>query len=202
MRPWPAWRSPRWRDVEYWVLDLEPGGLDASRDSIMSLGMLPIRDGVILFGESYYTTIAAEGAVKTDSLLVHHILPSDLIGAPCLDEVLEEVDRRLQDAVLIVHHAPLDLRFLRTAYRKCGRGRLRVRVIDTVKLLIQLNRRLSVGNVPLRLGEARAHLGFPPHEEHHALSDAVATAELFLLLAHRLGARTLRHLLGWVGLGR
>jgi DNA polymerase-3 subunit epsilon len=36
--------------------------------------------------------------------------------------------------------------------------------------------------------------GLPPYQAHDALTDAVATAELFLVLRHELGARTLRDL--------
>ena len=196
-----AWgKSPPWREVDYWALDLETGGLDPKSDPILSIGMVPIRDGVIVLGESFYTLVACESPVNTESLLVHHILPADLLNASPLDEVLTIIDERLQNTVLIVHHSSIDVQFLRTAYREAGLGRFRVRVVDTVKLLQRLNRRQSLhhsagSEAPLQLAKARAHFGLPAHREHHALSDAVATAELFLMLSHRLGARTLRQLL-------
>lgn len=189
-----------WREVDYWALDLETGGLDARSDPILSIGMVPIRAGVIMFGESFYTLIAPDSAVNTESLLVHHILSADLVNACPLDEALESIDRRLRTAVLVVHHSPLDVLFLKTAYRKAGLKLPRVRIVDTVKLLDRFNRRHSLhhsadSEAPLRLAEACAHFGLPAHEEHHALADAIATSELFLLLSHRLGARTLRQLL-------
>ena len=193
-------RSPSWREVYYWALDLETGGLDPKSDPILSIGMVPIRDEAIVLGESFYTLIAPESAVSTESLLVHHILPADLLNAFSLDEALMRIDERLQNAVLVVHHSPLDHQFLRTAYRKAGLGVPRMRVVDTVKLLQRHNRRQSLhhsggSEAPLQLGKARAHFGLPAHREHHALADAVATAELFLMLSHRLEARTLRQLL-------
>jgi DNA polymerase-3 subunit epsilon len=195
-----AWRSPSWRGVDYCALDLETGGLNAKSDPILSIGIVPIRNGVIMFGESFYTLIEPESAVNPDSLLIHHILPDDLLDAPPLNEALENIDGRLRNAVLIVHHSAHDVLFLKTAYRKTGLRRPRMRVVDTMKLLLRLNRRHSLhhsagSEAPLRLAEARAHFGLPAHEEHHALADAIATAELFLLLSHRLGVRTLRQLL-------
>lgn len=196
-----AWgKSPPWREVDYWALDLETGGLDPKSDPILSIGMVPIRDGVIIFGESFYTLIASESPVTTESLLVHHLLPADLLNASRLDEALTLIDERLNNTVLVVHHSSIDVQFLRTAYQKAGLGRFRMRVVDTVKLLQRLNRRQALhhsagSEAPLQLAWARAHFGLPPHREHHALADAVATAELFLMLSHRLGARTLRQLL-------
>jgi DNA polymerase III epsilon subunit-like protein len=45
------------------------------------------------------------------------------------------------------------------------------------------------------LAMARADLGLPLHDHHDALADAVATAELFLVLAERVPGRALRQLL-------
>ena len=195
-----AWRSPPWREVDYSVVDLETGGLNAKCDPILSVGIVPIRRGVIMLGESFYTLIAPHCEVNPDSLLVHHILQSDLLDAPTLDKALERIDPRLRNDVLVVHHSPLDIPFLKTAYRTSGRRPPRLRVVDTMQLLDRFNRRHSLhhsneSKVPQRLGEARAHFGLPAQEEHHALADAIATAELFLLLSHRLEARTLRQLL-------
>jgi DNA polymerase III subunit epsilon len=41
---------------------------------------------------------------------------------------------------------------------------------------------------------ARRELGLPEYPRHHALTDALAAAELFLVLRGKLGARTLRDL--------
>ena len=44
------------------------------------------------------------------------------------------------------------------------------------------------------LTETRRRLGLPDYQAHDALTDAIATAELFLVLRKQLGARTLRDL--------
>ena len=72
-------------------------------------------------------------------------------------------------------------------------------VIDTVDLLIALARRRRIRDPylpeklpPLNLSLARRGMGLPEYPAHDALSDALATAELFLALRTRLGARTVR----------
>jgi DNA polymerase-3 subunit epsilon len=44
------------------------------------------------------------------------------------------------------------------------------------------------------LTETRRRLGLPDYQAHDALTDAIATAELFLVLRKLLSARTLRDL--------
>jgi DNA polymerase-3 subunit epsilon len=190
-------RSPAWDDVVYWVLDLETGGLDPARDPVLSVGMVPVRDGIVKVGESFYSLIKADGRVGSDSVMVHHILPGELAGAPPQDEVVEEIDSRLREGVLVVHFAAMDVPFLRRLYKGVGRPWPRPRIVDTAALADRLSRRLfeDSSEATADLSQIRAHLGLPRYTEHHALSDALATAELFLVLRHRADARTLRDLI-------
>ena len=200
IRRWLA-RSP-WQEEVYWCLDLETTGLSPRRDSILAVGMVPIRDGAIRWGERYETLVrgVSGGLSSADAMRVHQILPSATTGAPDEAEVVEQVASRLRGAVLVVHHARVDVRFLRRAFRRTGRRWLLPDVVDTARLLARLShrrRRLDPGAEPLPpgLGAARAALGLPSHGAHDALMDAVATAELFLVLRSRLGVTRLGQLL-------
>jgi DNA polymerase III subunit epsilon len=111
-----------------------------------------------------------------------------------LPELLPRLDGWLRGGVIILHHAPLDLAFLRQAYRRAGARWPRPPVVDTVTLLRRLERRRHFlhphpAPLPLALGAARARLGLPAHHEHDALADALATAELFLVLRAPVGGR-------------
>jgi DNA polymerase-3 subunit epsilon len=200
MRWWSGRRQP-WFDATYWALDLETTGLDPRRDHILSVGMVPVRDGVIRWGERLYTLVrGVEQASEAGALGVHQILPGDTALAPDEHEVVRQVFQRLEGRVLLVHHAPIDLRFLRAAGR---RNRYRwpgPSVVDTVHLLHLLEHRMErlqpyPPALPRGLDAAREHLGLPRHRSHHALADALATAELFLALRARLDAKHLRQLL-------
>jgi DNA polymerase-3 subunit epsilon len=194
-------RPPPWDEAVYWALDLETSGLDEHVDRILSVGMVPIREGAIRWGERYYSLVRPpESAHLSDSgIRAHHILPSELQGAPPIGEVLGQIDRRIAQGALLLHFAVIDLVFLRRAFREAGRRWPHPPVVDTVNLLGQLDRRRAyldphAAALPTGLGESRAALGLPPHDAHHALSDALATAELMLVLRSRLGAKTLKDL--------
>jgi DNA polymerase-3 subunit epsilon len=195
------WPSPAWDSVTYWSLDLETGGLDPRQDPILSVGMVPIREGGIRLGEAWSTLVRLEGTMEIDpsSIRAHHLLPGDVRQAPLIREVLGEVDRRLREGALLVHQAALDVAFLRGAYRRAGMRWPDPPVVDTVALLLKAAKRArfldpdAPENEPeLNLALARRHLGLPDYGAHDALTDAVSAAELFLVLRKQVGAKSLR----------
>lgn len=194
--------SPAWDAVTYWALDLETGGLDGRRDPVLAAGMAPIRAGAIRMAEAWQTLVRPDpgGVIQEASMRAHHLLPADLEAAPLLCQVLDRIDARLRQGALLVHGAAIDLPFLRRAYRACGRRWPRPPVIDTTALLFRLARQeqLVDPGAPVEpeveLAAARRRLGLPGYARHDPLLDAVAAAELFLVLRSRLGARRLRDL--------
>lgn len=198
------WRSPPWDEVLYWSLDLETGGFDARTDAILSVGMVAVRGGRVRLGESFSTLVRPEQSdqIRPGSIQAHQLVPGEVATAPALDEVIAEVDARLRGgAALLVHQASIDVSFLKRAYRRVGRRWPAPPVVDTVALLLRSARRARFvdPNAPdqepvLNLRAARQRLGLPEYGQHDALTDAIATAELFLVLRRRLNARRLREL--------
>ena len=197
------WPSPPWDRVTYWALDLETGGLDARVDPILSVGMVPIRDGVIRLGESYASLVRPGAAAEIDpaSISAHQLLPGEVRSAPPLEDVLFEIDRRLREGVLLVHQAAIDVRFLKRAYRTTQLRYPGPPVVDTVTLLVKAAKRARFVDPAapehepdLNLVVARRANGLPDYAQHDALTDAISAAELFLVLRKKLGARTLRDL--------
>jgi DNA polymerase-3 subunit epsilon len=103
--------------------------------------------------------------------------------------------------VLLVHHEGVDVAFLRRAFDRVGRRWPRPPVVDTARLLLahadrERRRRPELPGVPpnVNLAAARRAFGLPEYPVHDALADAMAAAELFLVLRAELGAQTLRDL--------
>jgi DNA polymerase-3 subunit epsilon len=196
--------SPAWESVVYWALDLETGGLDPRTDAILAVGMVPVREGTIRVGEAYATLVRPETgeSVSPASITAHQLVWGEVRGAPPLEQVVPEIAARLREGVLLVHHRGLDLRFLQRAFRRTGTRWPRPKVVDTVELLMKGARRaqrlrpeLPVQVPALNLSRARRARALPEYQAHDALTDALATAELFLVLRKELGVRRLRELL-------
>ena len=197
------WNSPPWDSVVYWSIDLETGGLDPKNDPIISIGMVPLEQGVIRYGTAWASLVQpqARNGISTASIKAHQLVPDEVRNAPPLPDVLREFDRRLGDGVLLVHQASIDVRFLRRAFDECGMKWRRPTVVDTVDLLLKLSRKQRFmdphareKDPVLNLAAARASLGLPEYQAHDALTDAVSAAELFLVLRRKLGATKLREL--------
>ncbi len=165
--------------------------------------MLPIRGGRVRLGEGYRTLVRpADGRpIDPASVRAHQLVWGEVKDAPAVGEVLPEVDRRLAEGVLLVHHKVIDVSFLKDAYRRCGMKWPSPPVVDTVDLLVRLAHKvhrarpeLPADPPALNLSAAREARGLPHYQAHDALTDALATAELFLVLRNALGAKTLRDL--------
>ncbi|MEM1349769.1 MAG: exonuclease domain-containing protein, partial [Myxococcota bacterium] len=98
---------------------------------------------------------------------------------------------------LLVHHAPLDTSFLDRACRVAFGGPLMPHVVDTAALA---RARLERSGLPMpagtyRLGALRQRYGLPRYRAHDALTDALATAELYLAMTSGQGDARLRDVL-------
>jgi DNA polymerase III alpha subunit (gram-positive type) len=55
--PWRRLRRRDWREAGYAALDLETTGLDLVRDDVVSFGVVPIRAGRVVLGDSTYREV-------------------------------------------------------------------------------------------------------------------------------------------------
>ncbi len=195
--------SPPWESVVYWAIDLETGGLDSRTDPIIAVGMVPVRGGTIRLGEAYRTLVRPEAGVALDpeSVRYHQLVWGEVREAPPLAQVMPEVGRRAAEGALLVHNASVDIAFLKRAFKALGLPWPSPPVVDTVELLVRAATRSRRWNpsapddLPnLNLTHARREHGLPDYQAHDALTDAIAAAELFLVLRKVIGAKTLRQL--------
>jgi DNA polymerase-3 subunit epsilon len=181
-------RSRAWREASFAVLDFETTGLDADRDHVLSFGLVPVESGRVVMRAAVYRVVHPPLPVPAESIRVHGIRPSDLRDAPALDEVVDELVDGLRRRELVAYAAAIELAFLeRLSARHAG---LRVRrAIDVLDLASALAGR-GGGSTSLtqRLPTLADEFGVPVARTHHALGDALTTAQLFLVLATRLEA--------------
>lgn len=181
-------RSAPIENVEFLALDLETTGLDPAQDEILSLGMVPIVNEAIRLAGARHYLISASKEIPEASAVIHGIREQDKAAGKPLEEVLPEVLAALKGRVLLAHHAAVELEFLSAACRSLYGGPLLVRTVDTLQLALASEKEPLLPEKPLQLASLRRRYGLPPYPLHHALSDALATAELFLALkAARFG---------------
>jgi DNA polymerase-3 subunit epsilon len=178
------------------ALDFETTGLDLRRDSVVSFGAAPVDGGRVVLGSSVYLEVAPTSPLSHESITIHHLRPIDLDGAEGLDDARAALAAALDGRYLLVWVAEIETHFLARLFHT-RRARWTRRAVDVARLHLAFDR-LSRDAVRPRLpslSEAAARHGVPVEDAHHALDDAVMTAELFIVLATKLeafGYRTLR----------
>ena len=189
------------KDVPMAALDIETTGLDAARDEIVSIGVVPMTVAHIQASASRYWVVNPNGELKAESVAIHTITHAQIDAAPDLDAILGELLGALAGRVVVVHCRGIERSFLDAALRaRIGEG-IEFPVIDTMELEARLHRRPPgffawlLGRrdrgPSIRLADSRARYKLPRYRAHHALTDALASAELLQAqVAHRFSVES------------
>lgn len=171
------------------ALDVETTGLDPSVDGIVSIGLVPMQLDRILSSRSRHWILKPRVPLAAESVTIHGITDSQVQHAPDLEQILAELLDAIAGHVLVVHCGDIERQFLDRALKaRIGEG-IRFPVIDTMALEARLHRGQQPGLidrmlgrkppwVSIRLADSRARYALPRYRPHHAMTDALASAEL------------------------
>lgn len=179
------------RELPLLALDIETTGLDPAKDRLLSVGFVPVDGRSITLGGARHLLVASGSAVG-QSATVHGL--TDDVLASGLEEraVVEAVLDALRGRVLLAHFARIEVGFLSAACERHWGVALPQRAVDTLALQGRvLTTRFDgqAGEANLRLWAARERFGLPVYKAHHALTDALACAELYLAQVAELESR-------------
>jgi len=189
--------SGPWRRAAYASLDFETTGLDLEGDDIISFGVIPIDEGRILPGRSTYREVRPDRPLKPASIAVHGLRPVDLEQASALGTVVNDLHDALAGRYVLAWAAQIEAAFLARVFGRRSSW-WRKQIIDVLRLALLVE---GAGEGPHRdysLTAVAGRLGVPVERPHHALDDALTTAEVFLVLQpelERRGISTPRRLL-------
>jgi DNA polymerase-3 subunit epsilon len=174
-------------DTPMIAVDLELTGLDKDRDEIIAIGWTQVDNGRIRLGSNRHLLVSAHQSVGS-SALVHELLDSDVAAGVALEAGLEALFDAAEGRVWIMHHAGLDIAFLKRACAAWAGTVPGFIVLDTMRIEYRMRMRqeIPVRQGDLQLGRIRESYGLPEYTAHNALADAVATAEVMLAAATRL----------------
>ncbi|ADU65415.1 3'-5' exonuclease [Desulfurispirillum indicum] len=182
------------------ALDFETTGFDPKRHGIVSIGLVPMSLQRIRCAEARHWIVKPRVQLESQSIVVHGITHSDVATAPDLARILDELLEAMAGHVMVVHHRGIERSFLDAALKaRIGEG-IQFPVIDTMELEARLHRQKPPGllarllgrkPVSIRLAASRARCNLPHYRPHHALTDALATAELLQAqIAHHFSPET------------
>ena len=174
------------------AIDLEMTGLDSRTEVIVSIGWVPVDNGAVDLSGGCEVGLEPDPSRPVgDSATIHGIRDCDRAGGQASKAALQALLQAVAGRVAVFHHAPLDTAFLDRALRREFGFGWRIPWIDTLDWFRrrQLGRGHEAPAGSTRLEAVRDHFGMDARSAHNALDDAIACAEVALVLAARSRAR-------------
>ncbi|QIZ78925.1 3'-5' exonuclease [Ferrimonas lipolytica] len=181
------------KDIDFVALDFETTGLDANKNSIISIGLVPFTLQRIACRQAKHWFVAPKDKLHEDSIIIHGITHSDLKGAPDLLRILEQLLDELAGKIVVVHYRRIERDFFDAALRTLINEGIVFPIVDTMQIEadIEQERPRSFWNwlkntrpISIRLASSRSRYNLPNYPPHDALTDAIATAELLQAQIH------------------
>lgn len=159
----------------YIALDIETTGLDKEKNDIIEIGATRFNDKKII--DRYQTMIAIDYDVPELITHITSIQTKDLEGAPRLEDIQDDLLDFIGDLPIVGHNISFDIDFLAekgiVLDNKC---------YDT----LPLSGILMPGMHSYSLSILTEKLGISHENQHRALDDAIASAELFQILTRKI----------------
>ncbi|WP_413702294.1 3'-5' exonuclease [Psychromonas sp. KJ10-10] len=176
------------KDIEFVALDFETTGLDATQNSIISIGLVHFNLQRIYCRKAKFWYVDPQDKLQDDSVVIHGITHSDLIKAPNLINILEQLLDELAGKVVVVHYRRIERDFLDNNLHALIQEGIIFPIIDTMQIEADIQQQNTKGLInwlkrkrpqSIRLAKSRLRYNLPTYSPHDALTDAIATAELF-----------------------
>ena len=166
------------RNNRYVVVDLEATST-GSKAKIIQVGIVVIEDGEIV--DQYATDVNPHEHLDSHIKELTGLTDKRLAKAPEFSQVAGKIFELVKDGIFVAHNVQFDANLLAEFLFFEG-YELRTPRIDTVELAQIFYPQLEKYN----LGILCQELGIPLEQAHSALSDAQATAELFLCMRQKM----------------
>lgn len=179
--PFPDPNTPS-QKAPYLALDLETTGGDPARNEIVSFGWVGLDGDRIDLGSARHYIVQLRGAMSGGSAAIHRITDDQCQTGCRLETALDALLAALAGRVMIAHRAETELGFVGRACEAVYGGRILIPTVDTLGIAVRAKtrRHQPLQRGELRLSALRQKYRLPRYRAHNALSDALATAELFL----------------------
>jgi len=169
------------KDLDFVVVDVEATGAKTPPNRLIELGAYRIRGGRIV--DKFHSLVNPEIPIPRFVMSLTGISNEMVKDAPVFADVAPKWLDFVSDSVLVAHNAPFDTSFLNHEISRVYPGH---RMVNSHLCTVRLSRRAMPDISNHRLETIASHFSIPIASRHRAGSDALATAEIFLLLLTEL----------------
>ncbi|HSE30169.1 MAG TPA: exonuclease domain-containing protein [Pyrinomonadaceae bacterium] len=176
-----GWQSRLLTELDFVVVDVEATGAKTPPNRLIELGAYRIRGGRIV--DKFLSLVNPEIPIPRFVMALTGISNEMVKSAPVFAEVAPRWLDFVSDSVLVAHNAAFDTSFLNHEISRVYPGH---RMLNPHLCTVRLSRRVMPALNNHRLDTIANHFSIPIISRHRAGSDALATAEIFLLLLSKL----------------
>lgn len=168
------------------VVDIETSGLDIKRDHVLAVAALVVVRGTIKLDQSFYAVLKQPRPSPAENILIHRIGGEEQVaGVEAIDGLLGFLEF-VGKTPLVAFHAPFDAIMLARACRQT----LGITITQPWLDLAWLAPALMLdgdakGRTQWGLDAWLDRIGVHISRRHHALADAMGTAQLLMALLAR-----------------
>ncbi len=174
-------------DLTFVVLDTETTGFDFSKDRILCIGAIKLKNQQIEIKNGFEVYVKQD-VYSNETAKIHGILKNDPEALVSELEALEQFLNYIENNILIAHHANFDLTMINNALLRHNLPALKNKYLDTSdlfkKTLIQSN--LLNKKAHYSLDEIADKYAISKKDRHTAMGDAYITAIIFLKILFKL----------------
>jgi DNA polymerase-3 subunit epsilon len=162
------------KDITFSVVDVETTGLRPTSSRVIEIGIVKVRDSVIV--DRYSTFINPGTRIPPFISSLTTITDEDVYDAPFFEDAAQEIIDVLSDTILVGHNLQFDFSFLKHEFQRAGKDEFNPLKICTLKIARKLYPELPSKS----LGKVARHLHIRPRTLHRALDDAELTAYVLM----------------------
>lgn len=175
----------RFRDYsDLTFIDVETTGLSPSRDRIIEIGLLRMKNGRVT--KTFSSLINPEASLPPEITLLTGITADQLESAPTFSSVSKELRALLDGALFVAHNARFDYSFVKAEFARLDTT-FSSELLCTAKLSRALFPRFKKHN----LDSIIARFGFSCEVRHRAFSDAKVLVDFWKTVQKQFGEETL-----------
>ncbi len=169
------------KELDFVVVDVEATGAKTPPNRLIELGAYRIRGGYIV--DKFVSLVNPEIPIPRFVASLTGISNEMVKRAPVFADLAPQWLDFVSDSVLVAHNAPFDTSFLNHEISRVYPGH---RMVNPHLCTVRLSRRALPKLLNHRLETIASHFSIPIVSRHRAFSDALATAEIFILLLTEL----------------
>ncbi len=165
------------------VFDTETTGLDVSKDEILSIGAVKIKENKILTSQTFEVFLQNSKEISSTSIKIHGIRPVDLKNAKTTKEGIEEFLHFIGARPLVGYYLEFDVGMINRYTKEMLGITLPNQMIEVSE--IYFDKTISLipqGNIDLRFDTILKNCAVPNMGVHNAVNDAIMTAMIYLKL--------------------